>query len=136
MLDTSLSSSAGAMALYVVVVSAQQAGRNEFDEKLTSSILEIVNLGRPVLICVNMMSEKSHWWPTASDTARATKEIKDSLVVRAGRGHGSITVFMTECLFFKKHEKEMMEKNVKTVEDVSTETLVLCAAYGPNTCLH
>ena len=138
MRETGLSSSAGAMALYVVVVSAQQAGRNEFNENLRDSILEIVNLGRPVLICVNMVSEKlqSKWWETASDTARATKEIKHSLVSRASRGHGPITVFMTECLFFKEHEQKMTEMNVKTVEDVSTETLILHPTYAGTISLH
>ncbi|KAL3162262.1 hypothetical protein ABBQ32_009959 [Trebouxia sp. C0010 RCD-2024] len=108
----------GSMALYVIVVSAQAVGRNQFDAKMTSSIVEIVNLGRPVLICVNMMCEKMHWWKTAEATGRACKAIKDSIVSKADRDHGPITVFMTECLFFDDFQEQMQARQVKTVEDV------------------
>lgn len=109
------------MALYVIVVSAQAVGRNQFDAKMTSSIVEIVNLGRPVLICVNMMCEKMHWWKTAEATGRACKAIKDSIVSKADRDHGPITVFMTECLFFDDFQEQMQARQVKTVEDVSSQ---------------
>ena len=108
------------MALYVIVVSAQAVGRNQFDAKMTSSIVDIVNLGRPVLICINMMCEKMHWWKTAEATSKACKAIKDSIVAKADRDHGPITVFMTECLFYDDFQEQMQARRVKTVEDVST----------------
>lgn len=109
------------MALYIIVVSAQAVGRNQFD----ASIVEIVNLGRPVLICINMMCEKMHWWKTASATDKACKAIKDSIVSKADRDHGPVTVFMTECLFYDYFQEQMQARQVKTVEDVSSLSFAL-----------
>ena len=118
-MPSALLPAAGSMALYVIVVSAQAVGRNQFDANMASSIVEIVNLGRPVLICINMMCEKMHWWKTADATDRACKAIKDSIVSKAARDHGPVTVFMTECLFYDDFQEQMQARQVKTVEDVS-----------------
>ena len=113
------------MALYVIVVSAQAVGRNQFDANLASSIVEIVNLGRPVLICINMMCEKMHWWKTADATAKACTAIKDSIVSKADRDHGPVTVFMTECLFYDDFQEQMQARQIKTVEDVSWKNVAM-----------
>ena len=108
------------MALYVIVVSAQAVGRNQFDANMASSIVGIVNRGRPVLICINMMCEKMHWWKTADATDKACKAIKHSIVSKADRDHGPVTVFMTECLFYDDFQEQMQARQVKNVEDVSS----------------
>ena len=119
------------MALYVIVVSAQAVGRNQFDANMTNIIVKITNRGRPVLICVNMMCEKMHWWKTAEAASEGCKALKDSIVSKADRNHGPITVFMIECLFYADHQEQMQARQVKTIEDVSFwQCMLLVAVRG------
>lgn len=111
--------------MFVVVLQPTKSGR--IDGNMLKSVLSMVSTGRPTLICCNQMSRYLDWWKDIAQTQEACENVRNSIIEAAREKKipcGKITVYLTELTQYSALQAEMLQRNIKSTEHVSVETLL------------
>lgn len=117
---------AGAMAVYVVVLSASKSAR--LDDAMHKRLVKIVSLGKPTLICLNQMSRFMDWWKNGNEADQACAVIREGIVSQAESScklnASLVTVYLTELTQCDQYFRSLQERNVKCLGEVRLDSCV------------